>query len=140
MAAFLLSRQFRSRGWDSGRAWDLVIYATIAGFIGGKVYHVVENLGDLGLHYFAGTGFTWYGGLLAGAATAGFLGRRYGIPLRVLAGMSAVPLSVAYGIGRLGCFLAGDGTYGRPTDLPWGMAFPNGVVPTTERVHPTGLY
>src|SRR5260370_39356173 len=24
--------------------------------------------------------------------------------------------------------------------LPWGMSFPNGVVPTAERVHPTPLY
>ena len=50
------------------------------------------------------------------------------------------PLSVAYAVGRLGCLLAGDGTYGRPTDLPWGMAFPNGTIPTTAAVHPTPLY
>src|SRR5205823_1740596 len=42
--------------------------------------------------------------------------------------------------GRIGCFLSGDGDYGIPTSLPWGMSFPNGVVPTTERVHPTPLY
>ena len=52
----------------------------------------------------------------------------------------AAPLSVAYGIGRIGCFLAGDGTYGTPTDLPWGMAFPNGVVPVNVPVHPVQLY
>ena len=28
----------------------------------------------------------------------------------------------------------------RLTDLPWGIAFPDGVDPTTERVHPTQLY
>lgn len=139
-AAYLLGRQFRGRGWDPGKAWDLVIYATIAGFVGGKAYFLIENLGNLSLHHFGGTGFTWYGGLIAGAGTVLFLGKRYGLPLGTLAGMTAVPLSVAYGIGRLGCFLAGDGTYGRPTDLPWGMSFPNGVVPTTERVHPTALY
>ena len=47
---------------------------------------------------------------------------------------------MAYGIGRIGCFLAGDGTYGTPTDLPWGMAFPDGVVPVTVPVHPAQLY
>lgn len=47
---------------------------------------------------------------------------------------------MAYGIGRLGCFVSGDGTYGRPTDLPWGMAFPSGVVATDVPVHPTPLY
>jgi phosphatidylglycerol:prolipoprotein diacylglycerol transferase len=47
---------------------------------------------------------------------------------------------VGYAIGRLGCLLSGDGDYGVPTKLPWGMSFPNGVVPTTERVHPTPIY
>ena len=36
--------------------------------------------------------------------------------------------------------LSGDGDYGVPTKLPWGISFPNGVVPTTERVHPTPIY
>jgi len=48
--------------------------------------------------------------------------------------------AVGYAIGRIGCLLSGDGDYGVPTTLPWGMSFPNGVVPTTERVHPTPLY
>jgi phosphatidylglycerol:prolipoprotein diacylglycerol transferase len=47
---------------------------------------------------------------------------------------------VGYAIGRIGCLLSGDGDYGIPTSLPWGMSFPNGVVPTTERVHPTPIY
>ena len=41
---------------------------------------------------------------------------------------------------RLGCLLSGDGDYGVPTTLPWGMSFPNGIVPTMERVHPTPVY
>jgi phosphatidylglycerol---prolipoprotein diacylglyceryl transferase len=44
------------------------------------------------------------------------------------------------GIGRIGCLISGDGDYGTPTSLPWGMSFPNGIVPTTERVHPTPIY
>jgi len=42
--------------------------------------------------------------------------------------------------GRIGCQLSGDGDYGVPTDLPWGMSYPDGVVPTTDRVHPTPIY
>jgi phosphatidylglycerol:prolipoprotein diacylglycerol transferase len=48
--------------------------------------------------------------------------------------------AVGYAIGRIGCLLSGDGDYGIPTTLPWGMSFPNGVVPTIERVHPTPIY
>jgi len=68
---------------------------------------------------------------------------------------------LAYGIGRLGCHLAGDGDYGRPTDLPWGVRydaglvppsrafaglpdllarFPGGVVPDDTPCHPTPVY
>ncbi|MGY8823333.1 MAG: prolipoprotein diacylglyceryl transferase, partial [Candidatus Latescibacterota bacterium] len=47
---------------------------------------------------------------------------------------------VGYAIGRIGCQLAGDGDYGAPTDLPWAMAYPNGVVPTLEKVHPAPVY
>ncbi|HZW43609.1 MAG TPA: prolipoprotein diacylglyceryl transferase family protein, partial [Dermatophilaceae bacterium] len=62
------------------------------------------------------------------------------LPLGAVSGAAAVPLTVAYGIGRLGCLLAGDGTYGKPTSVPWAMTFPNGVVPTNVPVHPTPLY
>jgi len=48
-------------------------------------------------------------------------------------------LILAYGIGRIGCFLVGD-DYGTPSDLPWAIAFPKGAPPTTERVHPTQIY
>jgi len=48
--------------------------------------------------------------------------------------------ALGYGIGRIGCLISGDGDYGIPTSLPWGMSFPNGIVPTTDRVHPTPIY
>ncbi|MFZ0618773.1 MAG: prolipoprotein diacylglyceryl transferase family protein, partial [Candidatus Acidiferrales bacterium] len=48
--------------------------------------------------------------------------------------------ALGYGVGRIGCFLSGDGDYGIPTSLPWGISFPNGLVPTTQRVHPTPIY
>ena len=57
-----------------------------------------------------------------------------------MSGLASAPLAVAYGIGRLGCLLAGDGTYGTPSNLPWAMSFPHGLVPTDQRVHPTPLY
>lgn len=65
--------------------------------------------------------------------------------------MSAPALALAYGIGRIGCFLAGDATWGKVSDAPWAMAFPNAVAgwvdpvtgapyPPGVRVHPTQLY
>jgi phosphatidylglycerol:prolipoprotein diacylglycerol transferase len=54
--------------------------------------------------------------------------------------LAAPAAAIGYGIGRIGCFLSGDGCYGIPTALPWGMSFPNGIEPTFVRVHPTPLY
>jgi phosphatidylglycerol:prolipoprotein diacylglycerol transferase len=68
------------------------------------------------------------------------MARRYGLPVAQLAGVAAAPLSVAYGIGRIGCFLAGDGSCGQPSDLPWATAFPHGTMPTLVPVHPAALY
>jgi predicted O-methyltransferase YrrM len=59
--------------------------------------------------------------------------------------------AVGYAVGRIGCLISGDGDYGKPTNLPWGMAFPDGLVRTTQtcvqwgapadcRVHPTPIY
>lgn len=139
-AIFLLGREFRRFGWDKPVATNLVVATTLAGFLGAKLYYLAEHVGSLTLHDFGGSGFTWYGGFLAGLVVFVVMARRHGLPLGHLAAVSAVPVSVAYGIGRLGCLLAGDGTYGTPTDLPWGMSFPNGTVPTLVPVHPTPLY
>ena len=66
--------------------------------------------------------------------------RRRHLPATVVIDAAAIPLALGYGIGRLGCWLSGDGTYGKPTDLPWGETYPQGMVPTEVPVHPTPLY
>lgn len=139
-AAYLLAREFRCLGWDPDRAWNIVFTATVLGFAGGKLYYLAENAQNLTPHDFGSSGFTWYGGLMAGVATVVVMGRRAKLPLGVFAGIAAAPLSLGYGIGRIGCFLSGDGTYGKPSDVPWAMAFPDGTMPTLVPVHPTALY
>lgn len=140
LAGWLLSREFRRVGWDPDRAWSLATWGLVLGFAGGKLYYLAENLPELSPHDFGSSGFTWYGGFIAGIATFAVLARRYRLPLVPLAGLTVAPLSVAYSVGRLGCFLSGDGTYGQPSDLPWAMAFPDGTMPTLVPVHPTALY
>jgi prolipoprotein diacylglyceryltransferase len=50
---------------------------------------------------------------------------------------------LGHSIGRIGCFLSGDGCYGPeadPAQVPWAMSFPNGMVPVHVPVHPTPIY
>ena len=51
-------------------------------------------------------------------------------------------LALGYAIGRVGCQLSGDGDYGKPSDLPWAMAYPDGTEPTPPgvEVQPTPIY
>src|SRR5688500_4711119 len=65
--------------------------------------------------------------------------RRLRLPAWRTADATALGLALGYAIGRVGCFLVGD-DYGRPTDLPWAVAFPRGLPPTDVPVHPTQLY
>ncbi|MGH8982789.1 MAG: prolipoprotein diacylglyceryl transferase [Acidimicrobiia bacterium] len=140
VGGWLLTRELRRVGRDPELAWALTIAAALGGFAGAKLYYLAERGSEISLHDLGGMGFTWYGGLLGGAAAVLLVARLRGIPASLMAGISAVPLAVAYGIGRIGCLLAGDGTYGIASDLPWAMSFPEGTVPTTEQVHPTPLY
>src|SRR6266566_2752504 len=85
-------------------------------------------------------GFAWFGGFLGGFVALIFLAKYYRIPALEFMDLCSPAAAVGYAIGRIGCLLSGDGDYGVPTKLPWGMSFPNGVVPTTARVHPTPIY
>ncbi len=117
--------------------------AGISGLVGARLYHVLESPRDLiadpSLLY-SRFGFAWFGGFIGGFVALFFLARHYRIPVLEFMDLCSPAAAVGYAIGRIGCLLSGDGDYGIPTKLPWGMSFPNGVVPTTERVHPTPIY
>jgi phosphatidylglycerol---prolipoprotein diacylglyceryl transferase len=122
----------------------LIAIPSLVGLAGAKLYHLLESPAEFFAHPVAllisPYGFAWFGGLLAGFAAFVWLGRRQNVPLLTLLDVGSPAAALGYGIGRIGCFLSGDGDYGIPTSLPWGMSFPNGLVPTTERVHPTPIY
>jgi phosphatidylglycerol:prolipoprotein diacylglycerol transferase len=118
--------------------------AGILGLIGARLYHVLESPAEFFANpwpqLFSRFGFAWFGGFLGGFVALIFLARHFWIPLLEFLDICSPAAAVGYAIGRIGCLLSGDGDYGVPTTLPWGMSFPNGVVPTMERVHPTPLY
>lgn len=129
---------------DSGLAEAFVAIPCLAGIVGAKLYHVLETPRDLiadpAGQIFSQYGFAWLGGLIAGLAAFVWLAKRYKIPLLTILDAGSPAAALGYGIGRIGCFLSGDGDYGVPTSLPWGVSFPHGTVPTTARVHPTPIY
>jgi phosphatidylglycerol:prolipoprotein diacylglycerol transferase len=117
--------------------------AGLAGIVGARLYHVLETPRELMADpsmLVSRFGFAWFGGFLGGFVALVFLAGRFGIPALTFLDLCSPAAAIGYAIGRIGCLLSGDGDYGIPTTLPWGMSFPNGVVPTIERVHPTPIY
>ena len=133
----------------------IAIIVVVAGVAGAKVFHILENLDRFWLDpagmIFATGGLTFYGGfIVAGLAIVWYL-RRYDLPPARFADASAPGLLAAYGIGRIGCHLAGDGDWGiaadvaaKPDWLPmwlWAETYPNAIIGSPpEPVHPTPLY
>jgi phosphatidylglycerol:prolipoprotein diacylglycerol transferase len=120
---------------------DAALMGVLGGVAGAKIVWAIEFRHEapfLSLLLSRG-GLSWFGGFLGGVGTGLWALHRRRIPLVAALAAAAPALAAGHAIGRIGCFLVGD-DYGRPTDLPWGMAFPRGLPPTTVPVHPTQLY
>lgn len=122
----------------------LIAIPCLAGIVGAKLYHDLQSPDEFFAHplqeLFSAYGFAWFGGLLVGFAAFVLVARYRKISLLAVLDAGSPAAALGYGVGRIGCLLSGDGDYGTPTSLPWGMSFPNGLVPTSDRVHPTPIY
>ena len=137
---WIFQRELKRKGLPEAGV-DAGIAGVLGGLLGAKLLWTIEHVGDgpiAGLLFSRG-GMSWFGGFMGGVGAGIWMLRRRGIP--VMAGLAAASpgLALGHAIGRIGCFLVGD-DYGRPTDLPWGVAFPEGLPPTDIPVHPTQLY
>ncbi|MGH7509614.1 MAG: prolipoprotein diacylglyceryl transferase [Gemmatimonadales bacterium] len=158
MGGWLIAVQLRQAQLKEDYAADMVAAAVIGGIIGAKLWYVALT-GDPDALLSRG-GLVWYGGFIGGAIAVILNGWRLRVPLRWSMQLAAPALAAAYALGRIGCFLVND-DYGRPTDLPWGVKFPQGLPPSTAEnlrtlfgipipdgvdpgtvlaVHPTQLY
>lgn len=133
----------------------MTLVAVGFGFVGAKIFHILENLDDFALDpvgmLFSTGGFTFYGGLIFGAFGVAWYARKKGVAIPVLADAAAPGLMLAYGIGRIGCHLAGDGDWGIAADLAakpdwlpmwlWAESYPKAIIgPPPAPVYPTSLY
>jgi phosphatidylglycerol---prolipoprotein diacylglyceryl transferase len=177
-----LSRNFRRNGVDAD-ALNVVALVVVAGVIGAKTWHELQNVHELryamriiaqpGWHHpldvaigFLGwfrDGFAWFGGMVGGIVVlmlqgraARFKGPHWKSPedpgpvpgarvgaIRML-DLAAPGAALGYGVGRIGCLLAGDGDYGINTTLPWGVHMAKNALvppnPPTALVQPTPIY
>jgi prolipoprotein diacylglyceryltransferase len=151
--------------------WQIVFIAVIFGIIGAKIFDQLENFDDflkdpIGTT-FSFSGLTFYGGFIVAAFALFYFGKKNGIHWRVLGDMVAPGLILAYGIGRIGCHVAGDGDWGivntltKPEwlaflpDWAWAYEYPHNIInhgvripgctgphcfQLAEKVFPTPIY
>ncbi len=164
-SSYVLRKLFKNAGFPEAVAEQVVLTAAIAGLAGSKLYFLLFESFERFMRHplemlFSGAGLTWYGGLVLAMICIMILIRRRKLPLLRSVDLISVPLPLGYGIGRIGCHLAGDGDYGLPYNgifatnyskgiVPPSQAFygtevakdyPNGIVPNDTLCHPTPVY
>ncbi|MEN3044328.1 MAG: prolipoprotein diacylglyceryl transferase [Candidatus Hydrothermales bacterium] len=165
VATYLSEKEWIRKGLDRKVFNNVFILALVGAILGSKLFFIFENIPFRDFisnpikYLLQRGGFTYYGGFLF----AFFLILIYFFSIRhpILKAADAVSpsLAIGYVIGRIGCFFVGD-DYGKPSNLPWALAFPKGTPPTyvgamkeyfpylkiegpddmLVRVHPTQIY
>ncbi len=144
-AYWVSSLEFNRKGLDEKLLGNIFVAAMVGGIVGAKILYLFENVPVSEVmrnpfsHLFSRGGLTFYGGFFGGAILVCIVTLRSKTSLWTVMDCLAPSIALGHSIGRIGCLLVGD-DYGVPSDVPWAMAFPNGLPPTTERVHPTQIY
>ncbi len=154
MAAYgWLMREGRRQRLDGEALASLGLWAIVGAIAGARVLMVVRDLPAYAANPSAllstatlMSAGDFYGGFLGAlAASALFFRRHPHLPFWRVADACGPAIALGQGIGRIGCFMAGD-DYGRPTTLPWAVTFSDpdagrlGGAPLGVPLHPVQLY
>src|SRR5690554_6506198 len=123
---------------------NMTMIAAVAGILGAKIFHNLENLEEFAADPIGAlisfSGLSIYGGLIVGGGAVLWYAAKHGLKWVHVADACAPGLMAAYGVGRIGCQLAGDGDWGQPNDAPklewmsflpdwmWAYDYPNNVL------------
>ncbi len=145
LLAFLLIYHIaKLRGEDTNFYMDLYIWIIIFGVLGAELlYNALEWRAfikdPVRMLNPRNGGLVWYGGVVAAGAFTLWYSRRKGKPILQVTDTLAAPLSLGLGVGRWGCLMGGC-CYGKPSDLPWGICYPEVHETGGLPVHPAPIY
>jgi phosphatidylglycerol:prolipoprotein diacylglycerol transferase len=124
---------------------NITFAAAIFGILGAKLFHLLENPREF-VEFFQHpsfnsfiSGLTVYGGLILGSVGVLLYARTKGVNGWHLSDAAAPGMILAYGIGRIGCQVSGDGDWGIANTAPkpgwlswlpdwmWAYDYPNNV-------------
>jgi phosphatidylglycerol:prolipoprotein diacylglycerol transferase len=122
---------------------SILLWAAVAGFAGAKIFNALENWGEfmadpVGM-LIGFSGLTFFGGLICGGAAVLYIANKNGIKPLTMLDIGGPGVMLAYGVGRIGCQMSGDGDWGianlhpKPNwlswlpDWMWSFNFPHNV-------------
>ncbi|MDB5158265.1 MAG: diacylglyceryl transferase [Mucilaginibacter sp.] len=122
---------------------SILLWAAVFGFAGAKLFNALENWNDfmadpVGM-LIGFSGLTFYGGLICGGAAVLYIANKHGIKPLTMLDIGGPGMMLAYGVGRIGCQMSGDGDWGIPNTAPkpgwlswapdwmWSFKFPHNV-------------
>jgi phosphatidylglycerol:prolipoprotein diacylglycerol transferase len=136
------------------RLLSVAYFMIFGGIIGARLSYVALHLSDFsgdplsainpfGSDQFGISGLNLYGGIVLGLVASFVYIRLRKLPLLAVFDTFAPPVALGIGITRIGCFFNGC-CFGTPTNLPWGVSFPEGSIPyyyfNSAALHPAQLY
>ena len=151
-AIYTVVRRGKREGLDSGLLLDFSTWLIVVALVGAKVLMVLTDWGfywehpsELVSRSTLLAGGVFYGGFIAAVFFAVWYTRVHHLPMWKVFDVYAPSIALGLGIGRIGCFSAGD-DYGKPTTSALGVVFTNPVAhevsgtPLGIPLHPTQLY
>jgi phosphatidylglycerol:prolipoprotein diacylglycerol transferase len=145
---WIIRKYANERGINDDQLSTLFWPAAIAGFLGGRLYYVIQQPLDPYLQQPWRILATWEGGMAFYGAIFGVVLAllvtcwRANIPLWPVLDTAALLALPAQAIGRIGNIINGD-VIGFPADLPWAMQYthPATFAPSnTVAYHPAAVY
>ncbi len=133
-----------ARGWRVAEIDDLLFYVALGVILGGRLGYMLFYDGarlisePLHLLYVWRGGMSFHGGLIGVLIAMWLYGRSRGYGFFKVADFVAPLIPIGSFTGRIGNFINGN-LWGGPTDLPWGMVFPDPRAGGIPR-HPSQLY
>ena len=149
---WITSRNGKKAGIDPDIIWNMGLIVLFSALFGSKILLLLtdfpyysENPGQIFSLSTFRLNESYYGGLLMALVAAVFFTWKKNLPFLSIADLAAPGIALGQMLASIGCFLAGC-CYGRPTSLPWGIAFSvpytsqNQGTPLHLPLHPTQLY
>lgn len=135
--------------WSRDRISDLLFYVVLGVILGGRIGYVLFYAYDPTGHWLPLSdplmivrvwqgGMSFHGGLIGVLISLGAFAHVQKLKYFEVGDFTAVLVPIGLFTGRIGNFINGE-LWGKPTDLPWGMVFPN-TAPDLLPRHPSMLY